>query len=206
MAFDRLFETILLTNEHNWSLESPMTRNDSVRFVPRARGGQQCKKRRTSWAGYDFVPKLGRYSMRCGLYIGRAYVDGPPFWNELTAISKSIDVTTTTRVIRSDMYSRWLEYVKSVFLRRKKGLPWQQEGRNFSWQEEGTFLAWWRDIPRLGKKLRQTGTGGISYTTSQADEGHQCYKKLQSPKVAIHPIFHLCSSKPEASLTAIFFF
>ena len=79
MAFDRLFETILLTNEHNWSLESPMTRNDSVRFVPRATVGQQCKKRRTSWAGYDFVPKLGQYNMRCGLYIGRAYVDGPPF-------------------------------------------------------------------------------------------------------------------------------
>ena len=36
LAFDRLFETILSTNEHNGSLKSPMTRNDSVRFVPRA--------------------------------------------------------------------------------------------------------------------------------------------------------------------------
>ena len=40
MAFDRLFETILLTYKHDRSLVSPMTRNDSVRFVPRAMTSQ----------------------------------------------------------------------------------------------------------------------------------------------------------------------
>ena len=56
MAFYRLFKTILLKNEHNGSLGSPITRNNSVRFVPRATVSQQCKKRRTSRAGYELCP------------------------------------------------------------------------------------------------------------------------------------------------------
>ena len=32
-AFDRLIETILLTDKQDMSLMSPMTRDDSVRFV-----------------------------------------------------------------------------------------------------------------------------------------------------------------------------
>ena len=84
MAFDRLFKTILMTDDHNRSLKSLMTRNDSECFVPRATVGQQGKKRRTSWGGYDFVPMSGRCNMRCALCIGRAYVDDPDRLSELS--------------------------------------------------------------------------------------------------------------------------
>lgn len=101
-ALDSLFETILLTDKHDRSLESAMTRNDSVRFVPRATVTQRCKERRTSRAVCEHVPKLGRDNMRCALCIGRAYVDDPFFRIELTAISRSIGVRTTSRGMRSE--------------------------------------------------------------------------------------------------------
>jgi len=79
MAFHRLCETTPLTRKHDKSPVSPMTRNDCARFVPRATVIQHCKERRTSRAGYEFVPKLGRYDTSCARFMDGAGIKSLSF-------------------------------------------------------------------------------------------------------------------------------
>ena len=77
MGFDRLFETIILTNKHDRSLVSPMTRIDSVHFVPLAMMSQLCKERCASRAECELITNFGRYDTRSALFIGKADMESP---------------------------------------------------------------------------------------------------------------------------------